>query len=47
MDKQALMSTRFMFDLDQQQGQTLGNRAELSKMPDQYSATNGPTGPRG
>ena len=46
-DKQALVSMKFMFDLDPMQGKSLGNEAELGKMTDQYARSDGPAGVRG
>lgn len=46
-DQQAQISTKFFFDLDPLQARSVGNEAEYQKMTDQYSATQGPDGPRG
>ena len=46
-DQQAMTSLKYIFDLDMQAGRELGHDSELGKMPDKFSATMGPTGPRG
>ena len=46
-DSNAMQATRQMFDLDPAQARSVGNEAEYGKMPDKYSATQGPAGPRG
>jgi hypothetical protein len=43
----AQKSLRQIFDLDYMQGRSLFNEAELGKMKDKFSATEGPTGQRG
>ena len=46
-DQKAIQSTKYMYDLEFTQGKSLTKESELSRMTDQYSATDGPAGPRG
>jgi hypothetical protein len=46
-DQNAMQSTKMMFDLEPMQARSVGAEAEYGKMPDKYSATMGPSGPRG
>jgi len=46
-DASAMESAKQMFNLDPLQARSIQNEAEYTKMTDDYSATQGPDGPRG
>jgi hypothetical protein len=46
-DQQAQLSTKYVYDIENLQGKSLGNEAELGKMTDRFTPTDGPQGPRG
>ena len=46
-DAKGQMAAKFIFDLDPMQARSVANEAEYGKMVDKFSATMGPTGPRG
>lgn len=46
-EKKGTQAAQYICDLDPMQARSIQSESEYGKMPDQYSATMGPTGPRG
>ncbi len=46
-DMKGQTAAKYIWDLDPMQARSIQNEAEYTKMTDQYSATQSPTGPRG